>query len=186
LPGFRRAFVKHVPWASLLALVMTAAAATSARAQRSVILVRHAEKETDAAKVTDLDDLKIPLSCAGKTRADALAFLLKDAGVTSIYIAPAVRTPPTLAVRTQATARPLASQLMITPRILDDDALNHLAEREREGIVLIVGHSNTVPDVIDKILGRKSGVTIGEEEYDRLFVLFRKDVGSFGLVRSRY
>jgi broad specificity phosphatase PhoE len=148
------------------------------RAQSAVIIIRHADKETDPTKVAGLDDLSIPLSPAGKTRADALASLLRDGGVTSIYTSDALRT--------KATARPLAGQLMIEPKILDDDTLRGLAEKERDGVVLIVGHSNTVPDVADKLLKRKSGVVIGDDEYDRLFVLFRKSDGSFGLVRSRY
>src|SRR5690348_11909570 len=45
--------------------------ATPAPAQRAVILVRHAEKETDPAKLVGLDDRQIPLSEAGETRADA-------------------------------------------------------------------------------------------------------------------
>jgi phosphohistidine phosphatase SixA len=162
--------------AALVALLLLVPA--PARAQRAVILVRHADKETDPAKVAGLDDLQIPLSAAGKTRADALAFLLKDAGITAIYTSPALRT--------QATARPLAGQLMIEPKVLDDTRLGRLAEQDRDGVVLIVGHTNTVPGFIEKLLNRRAGIVIGEEEYDRLFVLTRKADGSFGLVRARY
>ena len=164
--------------ALLTASHLVAVWAAPAPAQQAVILVRHAEKETDPAKVKGLSDLQIPLSRAGETRADALAFVLKDAGVTAIYTSDALRT--------QSTAGPLAGQRMIMPRTLDDNALNHLREKNRDDIVLIVGHANTVPKIIDKLLKRPLGVTIGENEYDRLFVLVRQGDQSWGLVRSRY
>ena len=44
--------------------------AESVAAQQAVILVRHAEKETDPAKLQGVADRDVPLSDAGKERAN--------------------------------------------------------------------------------------------------------------------
>jgi broad specificity phosphatase PhoE len=149
-----------------------------ASAQKAVIVIRHDEQEQDHAKLAGLEDRDIPPSKARETRADALAFVLGDAGVTAIYTSEAVRT--------QMTARPLASKLGITPRALGADTLRHLGERNPKDVVLIVGHSDTVPRIIDALRGRPSGVELGDDEFDSLFILQRTADGSWGLIRSRY
>jgi hypothetical protein len=168
---------------SLTAVLALLSLATPALAQQAVILVRHAEKETDPAKLVGLNDCQVPLSKEGETRADALAFVLKDAGVSAIYTSDALRT--------QSTARPLAGERHIEPKVFDADALRHFGERNAGDVVLIVGHSagpapSGVPAVIDALLKRPSGVVIGESEFDHLFVLYRRADGSWRLVRSRY
>ena len=59
------------------------------------------------------------------------------------------------------------------------------AVRKATGNVLIVGHSNTVPDLL-KRLGIKDAITIADDEYDNLFVVVRRDVGEPTLIRLRY
>ena len=54
-----------------------------------------------------------------------------------------------------------------------------------QGHVLIVGHSNTVPDLIRK-LGVTDAVTIGDDDYDNLFVVVRSTGGKATLVRLKY
>jgi hypothetical protein len=51
--------------------------------------------------------------------------------------------------------------------------------------VLVVGHSNTVPDLL-KRLGVKTAVSIGDAEYDNLFVVVRAATGEPTLIRLRY
>jgi broad specificity phosphatase PhoE len=104
--------------------------------------------------------------------------VLKDAGVTAIYTSEALRT--------QSTARPLAGQRMITPQTLDDNTLEHLSDKNGNDVVLIVGHSNTVPAIIDRLMKQHAGIVIGEEEFDHLYILFRQSDQSWGLVRTRY
>ena len=53
------------------------------------------------------------------------------------------------------------------------------------GNVLIVGHSNTVPDLL-KRLGVKDAITIAESEFDNLFVVVRPASGEPTLIRLRY
>jgi hypothetical protein len=57
--------------------------------------------------------------------------------------------------------------------------------RRLKGNVLIVGHSNTVPELLKK-LGIKDAITIADTEYDNLFVVVRPDVGEPTLISLRY
>jgi broad specificity phosphatase PhoE len=123
---------------------------------RTVYLVRHAEKASNA------DDA--PLSPAGQKRADCLARALKDAGIKQIYV--------TDAKRSQQTAAPLAAALKITPQIIaarDPNTLIRDLLYSGGGNILVVGHSNTIPFILARL---KAGSVppIAENEYDRLFV----------------
>ncbi|HEY4679067.1 MAG TPA: phosphoglycerate mutase family protein [Candidatus Angelobacter sp.] len=124
---------------------------------RTIFLVRHAEKASTAADA--------PLSTEGEKRAECLATTLKDAGIKQIYV--------TDATRTQQTAAPLAKALKIKPTILpakDPNALIKNLVYTGGGNILVVGHSDTVPFVIARLQGG-TVAPIGENEYDRLFVM---------------
>lgn len=124
----------------------------------TIFLVRHAEKEDGAAADP-------ALSPTGEKRAECLAKMLKDAGIKQIYV--------TDAKRTQQTAAPLAKELKLTPTIVpakDPNTLIRDLTYAGAGNVLAVGHSNTLPFVLARM---KAGTVpeIGENEYDRMFVL---------------
>ncbi|MDX2220149.1 MAG: histidine phosphatase family protein [Burkholderiales bacterium] len=130
---------------------------------QTIVLVRHAEK-ADAPK----DDPA--LSEAGQRRAQALAVALKRSNVTAVYT--------TQLRRTQETAAPLATAAGVTPRVLTvarGGVAEHVAEavklaREKpDGVVVIVGHSNTVP-AIARALGADAA-DMPECEYSRLITL---------------
>ena len=151
----------------------------TAMAQRAVFLVRHAEKETDRQHLDGLSsDDEIPLTKAGATRAAALAELLKDAGIDAIYTSRALRT--------QHTARPLADALNLSAKPIGSDTIERFGELHRDQIVLVVGHSNTVPEMIDALIGRPSGLVIRDDEFDALFILVQKGDGGWSLARARY
>ncbi|MGH9942511.1 MAG: phosphoglycerate mutase family protein [Pyrinomonadaceae bacterium] len=136
----------------------------------TVFLVRHAEK-ADAPREDP------PLSEAGKLRAQALARLLGPSGVTAIYTSQFLRT--------KQTAEPLAKQLGLTPISLTislspsnprevsgqsiKEITDKIHERPGEGS-LVIGHSNTVPEVI-KLLGGDAIPKIDEQKFDDLFVV---------------
>jgi phosphohistidine phosphatase SixA len=124
---------------------------------RTIFLVRHAEKASTAADAA--------LSPEGEKRAECLAATLKDAGIKQIYV--------TDVTRTQQTAAPLAKALKIKPTILpakDPNALIKNLVYTGGGNILVVGHSDTVPFVIARLQGG-TVAPIGENEYDRLFVM---------------
>ena len=128
-----------------------------AAAQSTIFLVRHAEKASDG-------DAKDPnLSEAGRARAEALAVVLKDAKITSIYA--------TEFKRTQQTAAPTAKLTQLPVTIVPAKEMETLVAKLKssEGNVLVVGHSNTIPDILHS-LGSPETITIKDEDYDNLFV----------------
>jgi phosphohistidine phosphatase SixA len=122
-------------------------------------LVRHAEKADQSEDP--------PLTEQGRLRAEGLARLLKDAGVERIYSSDFTRT--------RETAAPLADALGLEVVSYDPKALSALADvlLSSSGRSLIVGHSNTTPELAG-LLGGAPGPPIPEDEYDRLYVLTRQ------------
>ena len=158
-----------------LAAALTLCAVGGALAQSTtVILVRHAEKVDDSTDPA--------LSEAGRLRALALADALADAGVTAILT--------TQYERTRMTAAPLGERIGIEPVVVTASGRTHAADvaaRVREhadGIVVVVGHSNTVGAIIHALGGPDVG-NIADGEYDNLFVL-TIDALEARLIRSRY
>jgi phosphohistidine phosphatase SixA len=139
---------------------------------RTIFLVRHAEKASNAADA--------PLSPEGEKRAECLATTLKDAGIKQIYV--------TDATRTQQTAAPLAKALKIKPTIIaakDPNALIKNLVYTGGGNILVVGHSDTVPFVIARLQGA-SVQPIPENEYDRMYVLTIAEAAGMPAVMLHY
>lgn len=158
---------------SLAVVVMLAVFHSPSYSQKAVILVRHAEKLDES---TDP-----PLSKVGESRSHLLAKFLKDAGITAIYTSEYQRTIK--------TAGPLADSLKIKPvniPAVDSEGLfNRIRTQNRNDIVLVVGHNNTVPALL-KLFGYSVEITIPSDEYDNLFVLVPKETGQPTVLRMRY
>ncbi len=146
-----------IPGAMLVAMTLIPALAS---AQKMVILTRHAERADGQATMGASDP---PLSAAGAARAEKLASMLADAGVTAIFT--------TEYRRTKATAAPLAAKLKLTPEVVAAARTATVIEKIKahaNDTVFVVGHSNTVASII-KALGGPD-VAIGDTEYDNLFL----------------
>lgn len=146
---------------------------------RLVILVRHAEKAAEPPQDP-------PLTAAGEERARALAIALKDAGVTAIVTSDARRT--------RATADPLARALHLTPAMIPIGSgrpADHVAAVAAEvrghagGVVLVIGHSDTIPSIIAALGGPRLH-DIPHTEFAHLFVLTPESDGGARLVRATY
>lgn len=129
------------------ALFLIVLIAVPAAALDTVYLVRHAEKASWPS-APDLDAFQ-PLSPAGIARAEALAAHLKTAGIAAVYTSRTTRTIETGAPLAQAASVPIAAD---DATIKPDEMAAFLARlRERhaaEKAVLIVGHSNTLPELL--------------------------------------
>ena len=144
----------------LLCLLIALCLCSAAAAEPTIYIVRHAEKAQTAG-----GDPKDPdLSAAGRARAESLAVTLKDAGITAIYASEFKRT--------QQTAEPIARAAGVEVIIVPAKETNTLIAKlnEQRGAALVVGHSNTVPEIL-KALGASGSVTIEDSDYDNLFVL---------------
>jgi phosphohistidine phosphatase SixA len=138
-----------------LALAFLTSAALPAA---EIYLVRHAEKITDGSHDPRLTAL-------GEERARNLAVMLRSAGIERIFSSDFERT--------RATAAPLASRLGLAVEIYDPKALESLAFKllKLEDNALVVGHSNTTPELTE-LMGGDGGEPIVEAwEYDRLYLL---------------
>jgi broad specificity phosphatase PhoE len=178
----------------LLLTALFAARAAALAALDTVWLVRHAEKADPWPAERELDAFW-PLSPEGAARAQRLATRLKDAGIAAVYSS---RT-----TRSVETAVPLAHAAGL--RIFADDAsikpdqmagfFEGLRERHaKDGAVLVVGHSNTIPNLLIKLgatpdcyarLGIKEGTSgLEAEGYDGLWRVDLKKQGCAAIERQ--
>jgi 2,3-bisphosphoglycerate-dependent phosphoglycerate mutase len=146
-------------YARLIAAAFVLAAATSfVAADPIVFLVRHAEKVEGAA------DPKNPeLSSAGRVRAASLAAMFKDADVKAVFASEYTRTQQTA----QEIARVAGVAVTVVPAKETAALITKL--QEINGNAVVVGHSNTLPEII-KALGVATDLQIAETEYDNLFI----------------
>jgi phosphohistidine phosphatase SixA len=140
----------------VLCCFLVGLALSSSFSQSTVFIVRHAEK-ADNSKDAELSE-------AGRARAEALANMLRDSKISVIYT--------TEFKRTQQTAAPLAKALGLTVTPLPSENHAALVAKLRTSTAnsLVVGHGNTMPDVI-KALGIQEPVNIPDSDYDNLFVV---------------
>ena len=140
----------------------------------TIILVRHAER----ANMMSPDAL---LSRAGEERARQLADVLRDAKIRRIFV--------TDVRRTQQTAEPIAEQLHVTPIIIPkadiEGLLSQLRKIQDDETVLVVGHADTVPMLVER-LGGGTVPAIEDDEYDRMMVVFLEGGGKARTVTLRY
>ncbi len=138
-----------------LPLLLLFLLALPAAALDDIYLVRHAEKAEFWPSDRDLDAFQ-PLSAAGVARAEALAARLRTAGVAAIYTSRTTRTLETGAPLAHATHVPIAADDGTTKPDEMSGFLTRLREKHAaDRAVLIVGHSNTVPELLVR-LGAKS------------------------------
>lgn len=149
----------HLHSRFLLAVSFTLSmlAPAAALAEPSMIyLVRHGEK---AAEGKDPD-----LTEQGKARAENIATILHRAGIANIY--------SSTTNRTKQTAQPLAARSGLEVQTYDPSAPKALVQKVKaqNGAVLVVGHSNTLPELV-RLFGGTPGADIADKEYDRLYQL---------------
>ena len=138
-----------------LALIFSALSPTLAFADAKFIyLTRHAEKSASGADPA--------LTPEGVIRANNIAAALKKSGITSIY--------STNFVRTKQTAQPLSTLLNLPVQTYDAAALASFAAQLRAlpGNTLVVGHSDTTPELI-RLLSGDVVPAIAETEFDNLY-----------------
>lgn len=167
---------------ALLALALAAMALLPALAEADVlvVVVRHAEKASNDPRDPDLDP-------AGEARARALASALAGSRLDAAYA--------TQFKRTRQTAAPAAAAagIAVTVRPVDGgNAATYAADLARDlralpdgSVVLVVGHSNTVPGIVAALDGRPEQA-MPETEYDRFTTVRLRADGGADTVVSRY
>ena len=125
-------------------------------ADTSIYLVRHAEKII-AEGINDPE-----LTQIGLFRAQNIAKQLSSVGITKIF--------STNYKRTMQTAQPLADYQSIKITPYDANNLEEFAQQLKkiDGVVLVVGHSNTTP-LLAQLLSGKEVNEIADDEYDNVY-----------------
>jgi broad specificity phosphatase PhoE len=164
-----------------LALVLTLAVPQGLAAQQTttVVIVRHAEKTDEPAS----DPV---LNAEGEARAQALLAALGDASIDAIYT--------TQFARNTMTAAPLAAATGIEPTVVraggGADYYGELVRRIRTehpgGVVVVVGHSNTLGRTIAELGGPDDIGDLEDSEYDHFYVLLLTAGREPRLVRAKY
>ena len=144
-----------------------------------VIVIRHAEKEAISAPDPELSE-------AGQARAALLVRMFGEtpgAGrLDAIYTSSALRS--------RMTAAPLAARLGIVPIVAPSDdpkGLAHRIVRENSGKrVMVIGHANTVPDIVAALSGQSDIPPIGEEEFGTMYIVTVPRIGHANVLRLSY
>ncbi|MBK6684260.1 MAG: histidine phosphatase family protein [Deltaproteobacteria bacterium] len=142
-----------------LTLALVGGWAPGVLADTSVVIVRHAEK------VKPFDGEDPPLTPAGEARAQALAHVLSSVPLDRIY--------STTYLRNRATALPTAlaqKRELVVVDAKDTAGLAKTLKALKDQTVLVVGHSNTVPELLG-LLGIKDAPALEDPDYDNLFVV---------------
>lgn len=166
--------------AVVLGLAIFAAWVWGTAGSTTVVVIRHAEKDVT---VNAADP---PLTQAGEARAALLARMFGDAKILghldAIYVSPALRN--------RLTAAPLAERLGIGETVVPADDPRALARRVlREhggGRILIVGHSDTVPQIVAALTGEENIPEIAALEYGTMYIVTVPRIGHTNLLRLSY
>ncbi|MET0635408.1 MAG: histidine phosphatase family protein [Chitinophagaceae bacterium] len=140
-------------------------------------VVRHAEKASNDGTMMSSDP---ELSEPGKQRAEELSRILADQKVTRIFV--------TNTIRSRSTAAPTAGIFHLNPEVYSaaSDSSFLLKLSTIKGSALIVGHSNTVDDLVNNLMGTTYiRGDLSEKTFDRLYIITRKK-GRFTIEEKIY
>lgn len=137
-------------------------------AQRSVtiVLVRHAEKD-----YTNPKDPNPSLNPVGKERAKLLEQAVRKYKLQAAYTTDFTRTRDTIAPLVEKRKIPVT---VYNPKDLTSLA-NELKSLKKNRRVIVAGHSNTTPRVVNLLIGEQKFPDQPESEYHKIFVVKLKD-----------
>lgn len=145
--------------------------------QPTVIIVRHAEKASQTERDPALSEI-------GFIRAAALDSVMLHARVTAVIVTPFRRTVETAAL--------VATRYLLKPIVIpvEGGVAAHAyavarAARGFDGVVLIVGHSNTVLPIV-RALGGPTLPDLCDSSYAQLFAVRIDADGAGRMIRSQY
>ncbi len=149
----------------LLLLLFTIAICVSC--SNTYYIVRHADKATAAPNMTS----DVPLSAEGKERAEVLKNNLRNKKIQQIF--------STNTIRTRTTVEPLSIVSGVTIQTYDprDTGFVNRMKMLDKGNVLIVGHSNTVDDLVNSFLNKTQLQDLPDAQYGDLFIIKKKGSG---------
>ena len=179
-PTTRRTVLPILVLLALLGMADRGVSQTAPDGPTTILVVRHAEKVAG----TDRDP---SISEAGQRRARALVDVAGDARVAAVYTSQTKRT--------RETAQPLADRSGVPVTVVEAgggdgrqkaaELASRILSKHRGETVLVVGHSNTVPQIVEALSGTQVPA-IEDHEYDHLFVVVVPATGPARTIRARY
>ncbi len=148
---------------------------TYASCSTTYYVVRHAEKQTATSNMSS----DVPLSEEGTARALALKDALDNKRIKAIY--------STNYIRTKSTAQPLSDAIGVpvqTYNPADTLFIKQLKNNNKKN-TLIVGHSNTVDNIVNQLTGTEALTDLPETQYGDLFIIRKKGAG-YTVTKERF
>ena len=122
--------------------------------------IRHAEKDR-----SDSTNKNPSLTLQGLERANKWALFFEDKNIAAVY--------STNYKRTQQTALPIAKEQNL--EIISYTAKELISEKfianNKGKNIVIVGHSNTTPELVNRLLGEKKYEDIADSENNNVFIV---------------
>lgn len=129
-----------------------------------IIVVRHAEKAEDGTKNPSISEV-------GKTRAERLNKMLKEFTIDKLYSTPFARTMQTL--------QPIASSRNLKINDYhpsDKNFATNLLQNEKGKTIVVAGHSNTCPEIVNTLINSPKHKDVDEDDYGKIWIVtFKND-----------
>jgi len=138
------------------------------------ILVRHAETTGSGSNPN--------LSTDGQARATRLSQMLDKVTLNAVYSSNYKRTTQTA----QPTATAKGLSVTIYDPLNSESLANQVLQSFPLGTVLIVGHSNTIPELLNVLVGSNTFPDIAENEYDNLYLVHVSAIGEATVTHLKY
>ncbi len=141
------------------------------------ILVRHAEKDTA------INPKNPPLTEVGKKRAAHLAEILKNYPISKVYYTGSMS-------RTFETAQPLLQDIKCPSDTFYGKGVQpffyNALDAHRGQSILIVGNSNTIPQMLNCFDLKEKYKNIADGEYDNIFIVSARDKSDVCIQQFKY
>ena len=138
------------------------------------ILVRHAETTGVGGNPN--------LSTLGQSRAIELNNIMSNVPLNAVF--------STNYNRTMQTAQPTANGKTLTVQNYNPSNLNSFVDNSilnyHEGVILVVGHSNTTPSLLNILVGSTNFLDIPETEYNNLYIVTLFEKGRANVTHLKY
>ena len=144
----------------------SAAPAAAQSKSKTIILVRHAEKDT--SETADSRDPE--LSAEGRSRSERLTKLLRRYRPGAVYSSNFKRTRDTVEGISQHRKKPIQVYDPRDPKKLVGEVMASGTKR-----FVISGHSNTIPPLANLLIGKELFKELDESEYGTIWIIRLKE-----------
>ena len=160
---------------SILIVLFCIALSSFAQDQTTFILVRHSEKANDGTNDP-------ALSQAGLERSNDLAAMFAKQQIDALYSTPYKRTRSTLT----PLARAKGLEIEEYDPYAGDKMLEAAISKYPSGTVIVSGHSNTIPNLANALLGNEQFEQFSDSDYSNLIIIVAGKTGEGKLVHLSF